>query len=618
MAIEWSKLSNGEAEELLSTDFTSGLTRKAVAHRRKRLGKNAFSHKYFSYIKTLEKSFFSFSLIAFLLCLCVSFFVIPRPESVILLVLSAIFLSVLALEFLKTNTLALKSQSVFTKKILTLRDGREKLLSIDSLVVGDVIKLSEGDELPFDAFIISGSGLCLEEKGYVSNGIIEGGSKISSGSCTCALIDVNGCSQADAVNGFIGYFSDCIPDHEHSFSKRLAIFLYIATAIISLFIIIVSKKGSVAFESFFTGVIISNGILPCFFVGIYSFIYSNLFFNSRKKLNIKSAKSVKMLTDLECAIFDSSLIFNADNPTPIAFFTGGTAISSDSFDIEDRRIANFKNALFSVEYGILSIEGAEKNKANSLSSLFKDRFIPKYPLTSYRLKSDDFPFDTFLFKNSENQSISVIKGDLYSILKRCISASYNEKGSSLDEASKKAIIDAAQRLSSLGLEIEAYALGAKEDFSLDSTHLAHKRLSFLGFVAYSKGISPECEEFLSFCEKKEIEPIIIHNGSKEELGMLLSGSKFLKRFSYLDCKNIGEDEADIKNALSSCNIFLNPSEIQTDKIVNVIAKNGVKAAYITGQKNSKSSRLRYVDEICRNKLENEIIFTSSLTLTPVA
>jgi hypothetical protein len=225
------------------------------------------------------------------------------------------------------------------------------------------------------------------------------------------------------------------------------------------------------------------------------------------------------------------------------------------------------------------------------------------------LKSDDFPFDTFSLKSSENETISVVKGDLYSILKRCISASYNEKGSPLDEASKSAIIDAAQKLAALGLEIEAYALCAKDGFSLDSTHLAHKRLSFLGFVAYSKGLSPKCEELFTLCEGKGIEPIIIHNGTKEELGLLLSGSGYLKRLSYVDCNTLGEDEATLRTALSSYNVYLNPSEKQLDVIIKIISKNDIKSAYISRQNGNAPFVLKYASEICKNETENEIVFT---------
>jgi hypothetical protein len=572
MAIDWSNLSNGEAQELLSTDFSTGLTKKAVAYRRKRLGKNTFLHKYSSHIKMLEKNFFSFSLITLLLCVCVSFFVIPRIEAVILSVSLIAFLSILALEYLNIHNLSVKAQLAFTKRVITIRDGKERLLFPDSLVVGDVIKLSKGEELPFDAFIVFENDLLIEGRGVINSGIIEGGSKIMNGSCTCAIIDIKGRTRKEKTeSGFIEYFSESISVDDYGFSSKVAILLYVATALISLFIILMSKSGSVGFESFFSGIIISNGILPCFVVGIYAFIYRNLFFNPQKRLNLKGAKSVKMLTELECVVFDSSLIFNNETPSPIAFYTGGTTFSKDGFNIEDRRVASFKNALFSVEHAILSIENANKNKANSISSLFGDRFVPQYPLTSYRLKSDDFPFDTFSLKSSENETVSVVKGDLYSILKRCISASYNEKGSPLDEASKSAIIDAAQKLAALGLEIEAYALCAKDGFSLDSTHLAHKRLSFLGFVAYSKGLSPKCEELFTLCEGKGIEPIIIHNGTKEELGLLLSGSGYLKRLSYVDCNTLGEDEATLRTALSSYNVYLNPSEKQLDVIIKIIS-----------------------------------------------
>ncbi len=615
MAIEWSSLSRKEAEELLSTDFNSGLSKKAVAYRRKRLGKNSFSYKYSSHISTLEKNLFSFSLIALLLSLFVSFFVISTLESVIISIISLAFLVIFALEYLNVQSQVEKSQAIFLPKILTIREGKEKRLFADSLVVGDVIKLFEGECVPFDALLISDDGLELDEELDYGK-ILKSGAKVKKGSCTCALVDIRTCAQKnEKASDFAEYFSKSAISRGPRLADGVAILSYIATAIVSLVLMITSKKSDVAFESFFAGIIIANGILPCFFMGIYAFLYRSLFFSSKKtkSFHIKNANSVSKLTELDCIVINSDLFFNNDTPTPIAFYTGGSTISKEGFDTNDRRVANFKNALFSVENGILSIDSADKSKALSLKEFFSDKFIPKYPLTSYRLKSEDFPFDTFVFKNAENEHLSVVKGDLFSILKRCISASYNEKGSQLDEASKSAIIDAAGRLSALGLEIEAYALGAKEDFSLDSTHLAHKRLSFLGFVGYSKGLSPESEELFSLCEEKGIEPIIIHNGIKEELNLFMSKSKYLKKTSYLDCKTVGEDEDTIKSALSSYNVFLNPTQRQIDGIIKVVSKNNIKTAYISKQNSDGLLSLKFAEEIREEKTENEILLFDSVS-----
>lgn len=615
MAIEWNSLSRKEAEELLSTNFDLGLTKKAVADRRKKLGRNSLSYRYSSHISTLEKNFFSFSLITLLLSLLVSFFVLSGLESIIISIFFLAFLTVFAFEYLNIQNQVKTTQAPFIPKLLTIRDGKEKLIYCDSLVVGDVLKLFEGNVVPCDAFLISHDGLKLSDSVKYDAGILKGGAKIEKGSCTCALIDIKPITEKNqSLSSFNEYFSKSVLQSIGKAGDSLAIFSFIATALISLLLLLVSKRSDVAFESFFTGIIIANGVLPCFYAGIYAFLYRRLFFNSEisKSLYIKNAKCVNSLTELDCIIMSSDLVFNNDAPTPIAFYTGGSTVSKDAFTENDRRTDNFKNALFSVECGILSIEDADKSKALSLRDAFADKLVPKYPLTSYRLKSKDFPFDTFVFKNANDEDLAIVKGELSSILKRCISASYNEKGSALDEASKNAIMDAANKLYALGLEIEAYALGGKESFSLDSTHLAHKRLSFLGFVAYSKGLSPESEEFFSLCESKSIEPIIIHNGIKEELNLFMSKSKYLKKMSVLDCNTVGENELEIMNALSSYNVFFNPSKGQLDAIFSLVTKNNIKAAYISRQNEKGSLHLTFADEIHEGNIQNEILLSNSV------
>lgn len=49
------------------------------------------------------------------------------------------------------------------REIIVIRDGRDVALSVHSLLVGDIIKINAGDQIPADCILLSGSKLLLDE-----------------------------------------------------------------------------------------------------------------------------------------------------------------------------------------------------------------------------------------------------------------------------------------------------------------------------------------------------------------------------------------------------------------------------------------------------------------------
>lgn len=49
------------------------------------------------------------------------------------------------------------------REVIVIRDGRDQSISVHSLLVGDIIKINAGDQIPADCILISGTKLSLDE-----------------------------------------------------------------------------------------------------------------------------------------------------------------------------------------------------------------------------------------------------------------------------------------------------------------------------------------------------------------------------------------------------------------------------------------------------------------------
>jgi len=126
--------------------------------------------------------------------------------------------------------------------------------------------------------------------------------------------------------------------------------------------------------------------------------------------------------------------------------------------------------------------------------------------------------------------------------------------------------------------------------------LSHKRLTFIGFAAFAKGQAASSGEFFSICEKNDIEPILIHYGTLNELNMYMKNSEDFRKRSFVDCEKIGDGISDIKNALSEYDGFLNPSEKQYNVLLNLLSQNSIKYTYISRQnKKIRKKEEQFVD-----------------------
>ncbi len=625
MAINWSSLTKEEVEDILSTDFSLGLSDRAVIERSKRFKKLFAFQKQLPSFYAIAKVFRKFSVVLLLFTCVMLFFVSSVIDSLLCFGITCLYLVFHVFYYLKFQKTISKNNEFFSDKMTVIRNGREKSVSISDLVVGDVIKLTKNTLIPSNCYIISKENLVLKDEISPSEKVIAPYNRVIEGNCVCAIIDIYNAKDINDLNIDSAEYSFVTNGFFERYSYKISFLIYVFSFALTFLFLILKRGSENSFFVFAVCMAFANGILPAFISFIYKILACELFLNNKNfknKLFFRNLESIEKLTSLDCVVLNSDMLLSKENPLPFAFYTSGKMVSTQECKL--LKSNSFINALVSTEYSTLNIENADKSKAKCLKELFSNDFSSFFSLDSYRLKGKDFPFDTFLFENEAGEKLATVRGDLTSVLQRCSSSLYNNKMISLDDGLKKSFIDAADALISLGCEVVAYAQNQNQDISLDNTHLSHKRLVFLGFVAYSKGMSDKAEAFFELCSKNNIEPIIIYEGSMKEFEFFYSTQKTLSKFSSFDCKKAGEDNLTIKEALSRHNVFLNPNRKQIKAILKIVSENNIKTAYISKQtcEDISTSNFLTVDflplqkkkEIEASKeIKKEIYFENSLS-----
>ncbi len=143
-----------------------GLSEIEAKEKLKRLGPNIFWKKtHFDWLRFLREQVLNlFNIVLFLVFLISFFGGGKQVESVFLLIF--LFLSVALSLFaeLSFHHLYSKLEKYLQKKVLVLRDGKQRFILAEELVEGDIIFLSKGEKIPADCQVLKEFALFCQEQ----------------------------------------------------------------------------------------------------------------------------------------------------------------------------------------------------------------------------------------------------------------------------------------------------------------------------------------------------------------------------------------------------------------------------------------------------------------------
>ena len=156
---KWFSLDIASVEKKLKTNAAAGLTPKAARSRYRKGGAPFYISQKKSLLSMLGEIISDFSLILLvissILALCFTEYTTGITLSVIILlnIAAALFFCY------KSRRLFESISYVFSPSVIVVRSGKAFLVDINHVVVGDVVLLSEGDEIGFDARLVTSDSL---------------------------------------------------------------------------------------------------------------------------------------------------------------------------------------------------------------------------------------------------------------------------------------------------------------------------------------------------------------------------------------------------------------------------------------------------------------------------
>lgn len=155
---KWFALDVSSVEKKLKTNAASGLSPKAARSRYKKGGEPFYITEKKSFISMLGEIISDFSLILLIIC---SVMAILFNEYTGITLTAIIILNIAAALFLtyKSCRLFESLASVFSPSVIVVRSGKAFSVSVSRVVVGDVVLLSAGDVIGFDARLVTSDSL---------------------------------------------------------------------------------------------------------------------------------------------------------------------------------------------------------------------------------------------------------------------------------------------------------------------------------------------------------------------------------------------------------------------------------------------------------------------------
>ncbi len=160
----WHSLGRGEVLNMLETSGTAGLTEREVKFRLQKFGKNIFYQSDNSwFFKSLYSQIKSPLVFILIMAGLVTFAVGEFTDSVVIFIAVAINIIIGLFEEGKASKAFSKLRDSQAKTATVIREGKKMVIDATELVLGDVIKIQAGEQIPADARLLEQKGLEVNE-----------------------------------------------------------------------------------------------------------------------------------------------------------------------------------------------------------------------------------------------------------------------------------------------------------------------------------------------------------------------------------------------------------------------------------------------------------------------
>ena len=617
MQINWSRKQSTEVQELLSTDFSTGLSRKVAAARLKEEGRNhIFRNGIPTVWRILVNLFDDMVYLPLFFAVVMGFSYVSLWFALGTLLFFGAYLALYILLSVHAAKRISAATAASLPRIRVLRDGEVRLFDASMIVRGDVILLRAGDVVPCDAYILEAFNLEVNEGSiYPEGGIVRKSilptdaepfaygamknmlfatSRVVGGECRAVCTAVGKHTVIVREGHDTALFGDTPPRiHREikAFGKRLTVPLAILS--VPLLALGFIYGDGLVFKTFFTAATLFGSLLPSSAEGLARIFYAveldRLLKKKKGAALLKNPLCPDVLPSLQCLIIDTDAFFDDSSLSVFFANTDGDAPENE----EDRRFFH-ENAylLESCSYGEMQGEMRQKSplspEKNALLTYLKEvgtEASKTVRVLSYRSHDIAFSFDSVLIRTEEGDFV-VSRGDAAEILRSSTERRKNGQPLPIDNDTRTRLADYIRQVGRGGRTVLAYAIKRVSGDLLsgetlsDATRALGRGMTFLGTVVLYKGECGSLDSFFETCRRRRIEPLIFHKGTADSARRLIQGHKWLGQARVCDGRTLPDVPDSFSSILNEHEIFADFSATQKEAFCRYLSKNRLSAGMV--------------------------------------
>lgn len=596
----------------------NGLTDNEVKKRLVMYGKNILPKEKKDSIYKIFFSQFANAITLILVFTCIFSFMINEIVdgiAIVLIIMIDVIMGTIQEYKAKKSAESLSNMIKVNTKVL--RNGREKIVDSEDLVVGDIFYLESGDKVSADARIIECNNLSINESMLTgeSNAIFKNSSKMKEKKSISESVNmvyagtsvITGRAKCIAVgtgsNTEIGRIATTVIDTKNEdspltirmnkFTKQISIAIVCVSIVllISLYI-----KGAELKEMFLSVVALSVSAMPeglPLALTLALTIGANRM--SKKKVIVKQLNAVEALGSCSVIASDKTgtltvneqtlkkIILPNDNNYEITgsgYNDNGKVIGEEldfAYDIIKYGVINNESGLVKdkndkwVSYGdsidIAFLACGKKSKVD-ISNVIKLGGIPYESINKY----------SCVFYKEDDRVFCTVKGSVEVVLELCNKMNIGNKNVELDS---ELIDKQSEKLASDGYRVLAIAYGEVSNFEEKSSYSKKDipKLSFIGLCGFVDPVRKEVKKSIDSCLKSGIKVVMITGDHPITAYSIAKTLDLASDYSYVTTgeeiekyKNMSINEFD--NFIKSKTVFSRVTPLQKLEIVESYKRQG--------------------------------------------
>ena len=596
----------------------NGLTDNEVKKRLVMYGKNILPKEKKDSIYKIFFSQFANAITLILVLTCIfSFMVNEIVDGIAIVLIIMIDVIMGTIQEYKAKKSAESLSNMIKVNTKVLRNGREKIVDSEDLVVGDIFYLESGDKVSADARIIECNNLSINESMLTgeSNAIFKNSSKMKEKKSISESVNmvyagtsvITGRAKCIAVgtgsNTEIGRIATTVIDTKNEdspltirmnkFTKQISIAIVCVSIVllISLYI-----KGAELKEMFLSVVALSVSAMPeglPLALTLALTIGANRM--SKKNVIVKQLNAVEALGSCSVIASDKTgtltvneqtlkkiILPNNNNYeiTGSGYNDNGKVIGEEldfAYDIIKYGVINNESGLVKdkndkwVSYGdsidIAFLACGKKSKVD-ISNVIKLGGIPYESINKY----------SCVFYKEDDRVFCTVKGSVEVVLELCNKMNIGNKNVELDS---ELIDKQSEKLASDGYRVLAIAYGEVSNFEEKSSYSKKDipKLSFIGLCGFVDPVRKEVKKSIDSCLKSGIKVVMITGDHPITAYSIAKTLDLASDYSYVTTgeeiekyKNMSINEFD--NFIKSKTVFSRVTPLQKLEIVESYKRQG--------------------------------------------